>query len=68
MLKSHRHLSMYMPVNVIALEALGAMGEKFPMLAKNFVVQMLCRFLLDPAPVLSQLYGDYVCITYIINI
>uniref|UniRef100_A0A914Y3R6 1-phosphatidylinositol 4-kinase n=1 Tax=Panagrolaimus superbus TaxID=310955 RepID=A0A914Y3R6_9BILA len=59
MLKSHRHLSLYMPVNVIALDALGAMAEKFPMLAKNFVVQMLCRFLLDPAPVLSQLFGDY---------
>ena len=52
-----------MPVTVVALDALGAMAVKFPGLAKNFVVQMLCRFLLDPAPVLTQLFTDYVCFT-----
>uniref|UniRef100_A0A7E4V1C1 1-phosphatidylinositol 4-kinase n=1 Tax=Panagrellus redivivus TaxID=6233 RepID=A0A7E4V1C1_PANRE len=58
MLKYQRHLSLNMPINVTSLDALGTLAEKFPTLAKNFVVQFLCRFLLDPSPMITVLAGD----------
>uniref|UniRef100_A0AC34RIU1 1-phosphatidylinositol 4-kinase n=1 Tax=Panagrolaimus sp. JU765 TaxID=591449 RepID=A0AC34RIU1_9BILA len=58
LLNVHRHSSMFMPINVVALEALGLISEKFPVLAKNLIVQILCRYLLDPAPVLVYLVGE----------
>uniref|UniRef100_A0A915CZ95 PI4-kinase N-terminal domain-containing protein n=1 Tax=Ditylenchus dipsaci TaxID=166011 RepID=A0A915CZ95_9BILA len=45
----------HMPVNVVALEALGGMAEKFPNLSNTFIIRLLCRFLLDPCPILVKL-------------
>ena len=47
-----------MPVNVVALEALGGMAEKFPNLANTFIVRFLCKFLMDPCPILVKLASE----------
>lgn len=60
MWEPHKHVFAHMPVNVIALESLGSMVEKFPSLATTVIVRELCRFLLDPCPILVRLAVDTV--------
>lgn len=60
MWQPHKHVLAQMPVNVAALEALGGMAEKFPSLANTFVIRLLCKFLLDPCPVLAKLASEAV--------
>lgn len=60
MWEPHKHVLAHMPVNVIALESLGCMVEKFPSLASTVIVRELCRFLLDPCPILIRLVNNSV--------
>lgn len=70
MWEPYKHILAYMPVNVSALEALGGMVEKFPNLANTVVVRELCRFLLDPCPILLKLAVDNVgfCFMFLFKI
>lgn len=58
----NRNVLAHMSVNVVALEALGIMAEKFPNLADTFIVRFLCRFLMDPCPILVKLSSESVII------
>jgi hypothetical protein len=44
-----------MPVNVMTLEVLGSLAEKFPPLAKSQIVHTLTQYICDPSPVLAKL-------------
>ncbi|KAL7069800.1 hypothetical protein ACQ4LE_011065 [Meloidogyne hapla] len=54
----HKHVLAHMPVNVMALEALGSMAEKFPALANTLIISLLCKFLLDPCPILLKISAE----------
>jgi hypothetical protein len=56
----HKHVLAHMPVNVMALEALGSMAEKFPTLASTLIIRLLCKFLLDPCPILLKISSGIV--------
>jgi len=58
MWQPHRHVLAHMPVNVVALEVLGCLAEKFPSWANTLIVRFLCRFLLDPCPMLVKLASE----------
>lgn len=47
-----------MPLLLMALEALGAIADKFPTIAATLVVNNLNQFLVDPSPVFSKLASD----------
>lgn len=64
----NRNVLAYMPVNVVALEALGVMAEKFPNLANTFIVRFLCKFLMDPCPILVKLALESVTKFYLVKI
>lgn len=53
----HRHVLPQTPISVVALEALGRLAERFPPLSGT-VVSSLCRFLLDPCPLLTKLSAE----------
>ncbi|CAK5086225.1 unnamed protein product [Meloidogyne enterolobii] len=54
----HKHVLAHMPVNVMALEALGSMSEKFPALANTLIISLLCKFLLEPCPILLKISSE----------
>lgn len=50
-----KHSYLQTPEAVVALDALGKLSIKFPTLASKFVVRSLCRFLLEPCPLLARM-------------
>lgn len=64
MWEPHKHVLAHMPVNVVALEALGGMAEKFPNLASSYIVMKLCAFLIEPCPILLKLASDTVTLLF----
>lgn len=60
----HKHVLAHMPVNVMALEALGSMAEKFPALANTLIIPLLCKFLLEPCPILVKISSETVIFVY----
>ncbi|KAL3103006.1 hypothetical protein niasHT_026454 [Heterodera trifolii] len=54
----HRHVLAHMPVNVMALEALGSMAEKFPTLSNTLIIRLLRKFLTDPCPILLKIASE----------
>ncbi|KAK0421370.1 hypothetical protein QR680_015203 [Steinernema hermaphroditum] len=57
-LQGNRHVLAQMPVSVKALEALGALGEKFSTDIKTGVFLSLEKFLFDPSVILMNLASD----------
>uniref|UniRef100_A0A914GZZ0 1-phosphatidylinositol 4-kinase n=1 Tax=Globodera rostochiensis TaxID=31243 RepID=A0A914GZZ0_GLORO len=54
----HRHVLAHMPVNVMALEALGSMAEKFPTLSNTLIIRLLSKFLTEPCPILLKIASE----------